>query len=464
MSSKIFRGWKTRFEHRPGMHRPRHLRNGAIAILLFAFLLVVAGNRGIPFWPKGGKTVWAHFDRAQSLRVDDPVRVAGVEVGSVSRIERPPRGRGAMVELRILDKGVRLRDDARASIRWRTLLGRNLYVELDPGSRSAASLTGEIAPSHTESQVELDEVLRPLDASGRLGLQRIVAAADGSLHGRAASRAIDGLARSAPTIAAGLAPLRGERPGDDLPTLVRGAARTMRALESREANLVSLIDSGVTTLGVTAARSADIGTTLDRAPSTLDDVRQTMIGLRTTLPLLDAVTDRLRPGARRLDRAVTSTRPLLDRATPFLRDARVLLRGLEPALHQLGRRFSPSASATLVGLSPTLRRLRTQVLPYLDRKDEAMQLKVFQTIGPALAGASAFLQTTDEQGAFVQFEAGAGESLAPSLPCHTMFTDPNSKKLVVCEQLGDYLKSLLSSPSSPPESDPADGPSSKGGG
>lgn len=454
---------RRRFVHRPGMHKPRHVLKGAVALGLLALMLVVAVNRGLPFWPQSGTTVWARFANASSLRVGNPVRVAGIPVGEVSRIERPSSGRGAMVQLRLKDGDVKLRRDARASIWWRTLLGRNLYVDLDPGSPSAPPLEGQIPPSRTTNQVELDEVLRPLDATGRTGLRRIVGATDGAFAGKDATRAIKALAQSSVPIAAGLPPVRGRRPGD-LPALVEQTAKAMAAVDRRGADLAGLITAADTTLAVTAARAADIGATLDAAPAALASTRSTMVSLRRTLPALDQVAVRLRPGARRLDEAATRTRVLLDAATPVFRDAQTLLRRLDPALREMGGGFAPQATAAFNGLEPTLQRVREQVIPFLERRNKAMKMKVYELIGPMASAGSGAMSTADAQGAYVQFEAGAGEAAVPAAPCKTMLTDPTAKALAVCDDLKDYLATILTPPGQQLVRDPNDDPAITTGG
>jgi virulence factor Mce-like protein len=447
-----------RFVHRPGQHRPREILKGAITLFTLILLIVVAVNRGLPFWPKSGTTVWAQFDNVSSLRVGNPVRVAGIPVGKVSKIQQPSSGRGGMVQLRLEDGKVSLHDDARAAIWWRTLLGRNLYVDLDPGSPSAPTLNGPIPRAHTSNQVELDQVLSPLDATGRTGLKHIIGATDGGFAGDDATNALGALAKASPPIANGLPAVRGQDPGD-LPVLVAQTSKWMHAIDRSGADLAGLIDSGRTTLAVTAARAADIGTILDTTPAALDSTRRTMINLRATLPTLDQVTGRLRPGARHLDEAATTTRQLFDTATPVLRNAQTLLRRLNPALTEVGGRFAPEASATFSGLKPTIDRVHDQVLPFLERDNKAMKMKVYELLGPTLSAGSAFMATTDAQGAFVQFEAGVGEAAAPALPCKTMLTDPTAKQLVVCDELKDYLATLFTRPGHQlvrdPQNDPA---------
>lgn len=452
-----------RFQNRPGRARPRHVRNGAIALAALILLVAIGVNRGIPFWPDNSDRVWAHFASAQSLKSGNPVRVAGVTVGSVGEIEQADGERGALVELKLDKTDVPVHQDARAGIYWRTLLGRNLYVELDPGSESAPPLAGRIPVTNTTTQVELDEVLQPLDGDGRKGMQRIIAATDGGFRGDAAGNAFDALAASAKPIAKGLPPLRGQRPGDDLPRLIQRTSRWVAALDRGKGDLAGLIDNSNTTLRVTAARSAEITQTLDVLPPALDTTRRALVRLRSTLPLLDRVTVDLRPGAERLERAVDLTRPFLREATPVLKDAKVLFTRLDPALRSL-RRLAPDATATFEGLRRTIDTTRKQVIPWLQSRNEKMDMKVHELFGPTLSSATGVMATSDANGTFVQFEAGVGESAIPALPCKTLLTDPNDERLAVCQNLGTYLGTLLARPGEQPEFGPEEDQSEDGGG
>lgn len=76
------------------------------------------------------RTIEAVFDSVAGLDEGSPVRVAGVRVGKVSKIELQPDGRAKVTIA--LDKDVALRQGASASVTNLGLLGEK-YVELSPG-------------------------------------------------------------------------------------------------------------------------------------------------------------------------------------------------------------------------------------------------------------------------------------------------------------------------------------------
>src|SRR3954447_7548953 len=254
--------WRQRMEIVPGRHRPKRVRNGAIFVAaVVIFLWIIYTKPTLPFLGPKGTTVTADLGYGANIRPGyTPVRVHGVDVGQVTSVKRPPSGRGVRVKLLVLDgKGVKLHQDASLSLRWRTLLGRNMYVDLDPGSPSAPALPGNFIPrSRTSDQVELDTALEPLDSSGRRAFQTMINEFDrGFSDPQAFAGTLDAAAPALRNAARGLKPLTGTQP-DDLHDLVSSTSRALGALARNEQALGGVLDNGRLALGATAARRADV--------------------------------------------------------------------------------------------------------------------------------------------------------------------------------------------------------------
>ena len=73
----------------------------------------------------------ARFTSVTGLRVGSSVTMFGIEVGRVERLTMDQDKQMALVELRI-QRGVKIYDDAIASIRTEGLIG-DRYVSIDPG-------------------------------------------------------------------------------------------------------------------------------------------------------------------------------------------------------------------------------------------------------------------------------------------------------------------------------------------
>src|SRR3712207_6244208 len=122
---------------------------GAVSLTAMAVLIFLAFNaQSLPLI--GGGTVYrAQFSEAAGLKADDPVRVAGVKVGSVESLTLED---GAVtVEFRVKDQFVG--DRSEAAIKIETVLGAK-YVALVPRG------TGELDP---DDRIPMERTASPYD-------------------------------------------------------------------------------------------------------------------------------------------------------------------------------------------------------------------------------------------------------------------------------------------------------------
>ncbi|MCW2985835.1 MAG: hypothetical protein JWR63_3405 [Conexibacter sp.] len=418
------------FDQRPGRHRPRHMTNGAVTMALTAgsvlVALTVGFTRDIPFW-NAGSEIKAEFRSTPNLRVGYPVRVRGVNVGKVKSVTRDAARDVAIVKMEIdSDQEVTLKQDAHAAVSWRTLLGRNMFVDLDPGSPSAPKLGSDTIPvKQTEAQVEFDQLLAPLDKTGRGGIQTFFRQFDTAFRDSSApGRNLDRLAPSIRPVGPAVDALRGQGTGD-LGRVVDNARKTMAAFGASEAKLVGLVDGADITFGVTAAERASLGSFVRHAPATLRETRQTMVRLRTTLDLLDPVASRARPGLRRLDETTRNAGAALVEATPLLADLRPLSDRLRGALDALG----PASTSTVKfmdGLDPTLTRAGGTLVPWLKAKNR-LGIENGQTFGPTASIVASSAGQFGGAGTHLRFQGLASGAGGVGLPCATGVFDPGKK-------------------------------------
>ena len=146
----------------PGVPRPRRPRLQALIAITLVTAFLATGCSSIPFAPKHEYTVNAVFDRAISLYPGSPVRVLGIEVGSVTAVE--PEGENVAVTMHIGDD-TELPKDAFAVIVPVTALGER-YVQLGPVHESGPTLgNGDTIPlERTRVPFEIDELLSSLEA------------------------------------------------------------------------------------------------------------------------------------------------------------------------------------------------------------------------------------------------------------------------------------------------------------
>ncbi len=156
-------------------------RVGAVFIVVLGILIYLGFSKDIPFVnpPHELKAV---FNDAQNMSTRSPVRIAGVEVGQVTKVEEySDDSELTVVTMELKDDALPIHEDAELKIRPRIFLEGNFFVELDPGTGSEPELdNGDTVPAaQTSGTVQLDEVLTSLQSGhpcrppeARAGLRR----------------------------------------------------------------------------------------------------------------------------------------------------------------------------------------------------------------------------------------------------------------------------------------------------
>ena len=126
----------------------------AICLLCVAYLTLKLGKVSI----LGDKSypLFAKFTSVSGLKVGSPVEMVGMQIGRVAGFTMDQKDQVAVVELRI-ETGVKIYDDAMASIKSNGLLG-DKYVKIDAGGGG-----GLLAPrgtiTETEAPVDIMELI-----------------------------------------------------------------------------------------------------------------------------------------------------------------------------------------------------------------------------------------------------------------------------------------------------------------
>lgn len=101
-----------------------------LAITCFCVLAFkVSGLTGL--FPSANYTIYATFDDIGSLKVRAPVKIGGVQIGQVERIELDPNSFRALVKMKIEKRFNQIPDDSSAGILTAGLLGDN-YIAITP--------------------------------------------------------------------------------------------------------------------------------------------------------------------------------------------------------------------------------------------------------------------------------------------------------------------------------------------
>ena len=318
---------------------------GAIAVVLIAVAVFFAFTKANPFSDK--YELNAVFESVNNLAVNSPVRIAGVEVGKVKKVESLGDGSGlAKVTMHIEKSGLPIRRDAQLKVRSRLFLEGNYFVDLQPGSPGAPELPdgGTIPPSQTAFPVQFGQVLTALQSDTREDLKVLLRELSTAYGGRGPAGFSQWLRYQEPayrsTALVNQALLGTER--HDLSRLLDGQAKVFGALSRDEDALANLVTDLNTTIGAFASQESNLRLTIPALRDVLRIGRPALASLDSSFPSIRAFARDATPGAR-------SSVATLDAQIPFVRqlrglvsepEGRGLLRDLRPtvpALAQLNR-------------------------------------------------------------------------------------------------------------------------------
>ena len=394
---------------------PLRVGLGALGAVAVAVYLAFGGP--LPFSHQ--YTLDAVVRSANELHGGSPVRIAGVNVGKVTKV-RPGPGTTAIVEMAIEDAGRPIHRDAMLKIRPRLFLEGNFYVDLKAGSPSAPQLRdgGTIPLAQTATPVQLDQVLSALSRDTRDSMRTLVEQAGGAFaHGGA--EAID--ASFAPAVPAykGAAVLaqsaRGSRPGD-LRTTIADTERIVRALNSKRDQLGSLISSFNVTAGALASRSGQLRASLRGLSATLGETSPALTDISASLPELKRFANQVRPLLRRTPQTLDLAAPLLVQLDALLqaRELPALLTSARPAVSAL-RAVETPLTELLAKVTPVTDCVRDHATPVLKSKvgdgQLSTNLPVYKELLDSLVGLASSSQDFDGNGASVRYNGGYGEQL-----------------------------------------------------
>ncbi len=296
---------------------------------------------------------------AQNLKPGAPVRIAGVEVGKVSKVEAASEDDpAARVTMQLREDALPLHEDATVQIRPRILLEGNFFVDVAPGSPSAATLEdGATVPvTQTSTAVTLPDVLSVLQSDIRTDLQTLLhelgteALGDGGAQ--ALNRAIRSFEPAYRLSALTNDALLGVQPKRDIRRLLRGQQRVFGTLAENPAALRELVADLNTTAGAIASQDSALAASVPALRDTLREGYPALSELNDALPTLRAFSIEALPGVR-------SSVATLDAAIPWIGQARRLVG--EPELKGLAadlRQAVPRLVRLNRGLVGALRQLR----------------------------------------------------------------------------------------------------------
>jgi len=300
------------------------LRAGVIALVLIAVFGWFGFTKANPF--ADPFELEAAFRTANDLKPNSPVRIAGVDVGKVVKVEPVPGG-GARAVMEIEDRALPIHRDAQLKVRPRIFLEGNFFVDVHPGSPSAPVVEdGELIPAtQTAAPVQLGDVLAELQRDAREDLKVFLAEYAKGLAGEGARGFNDsinyweGAYRSS---ALANDAMLGESPRRDLQRVLRGQRRTFAALVRDESALKDLVTNFNTTAAALAREDDALRASIPALRDTLRVAQPALRSLNGALPSLRGFAVDALPGVRSSDETLRAS-------LPFIRQARLLVRPAE---------------------------------------------------------------------------------------------------------------------------------------
>jgi virulence factor Mce-like protein len=429
--------------------RRRHTSRSPVTIGAIALVIVLVGvylgfTKDIPF--TRGFQVKATFQSANSLRLNSPVRIAGVAVGKVKKVEAKPGTDEALVTMEIKPNGLPIHEDATAKIRPRIFLEGNFFVDLRPGTPSSPKLAdGDVIKvTNTATPVQLDEVLTALQGDTRQDLRDLLDGlakglnskptaaddrkADPSARGQTAAESFNDAYKNTPGALKGTAQvneaLLGTEPDRDVARLLKGTARTTGALIVHEDQLKDLITNFNTTMGAFASQATNLRSSIRLLAPTLVNANAALASLNRAFPPTRAFAREILPGVRETPATINASFPWVAQARKLMSEPelRGLSKDLAPATADLAR--LTNASLTLLPqIDRTALCARDVILPTGDikiRDQFNTNIENYKEFWQTMVGLSGESQNFDGNGSYVRFQPGGGSQAvalgSPSSP------------------------------------------------
>ena len=349
-----------------------------------------------------------------------PVRIAGVEVGKVKKVERGP-GSLATLTMELDQRAQPLHRDATLKIRPRIFLEGNFFVDLGPGTPAAPLMKdgGTIPLAQTAIPVQLDQILTSLRRSNRRDLLDLLDGLGEGLSDGGADAFNDSLPSWAPAFARGsqaMEALRGREPHDLSGTIAESQTVTT-ALADRRGDLADAVTGLARTTTALASRREQLAQSIPEFDSLLREASPAFAALNGLFPTARLFVAEARPGIREAPATLRIANPLLAQLQGLLSPSELpaLIRAGDPAIRSLAR-LQPKLRELLSLVTPVTDCVRRNVIPTLKTvvhdpplTDGRPDLPIYRELLNGLVGLSSASQNFDGNGPSLRYHAGFGD-------------------------------------------------------
>jgi ABC-type transporter Mla subunit MlaD len=303
--------------------------------VLLAIGVYFGFTKHIPF--KHGFRLKAVFATAVNIKPSSPVRIAGVSVGAVTSIQR--EGSAGLVNMEIESKGLPIHADATLKIRPRLFLEGNWFVELQPGSPTAKTISSgyTIPITQTADPVQLDQVLSALNSDTRANLQNFLqgygdgltrkpnaaenAEQDPDVYGLNAAQAVNKTYHRAPSALRGAGivnqAVSGTEP-HDISRLIAAIGKVTAALNVHEQALSEWVPNFNGFLAALAAQAPSLRATVAHLPGALHNADLAFASLDAAFPPIRSFATAFIPGVKQVRSTLSAALPWIEQVQASL--------------------------------------------------------------------------------------------------------------------------------------------------
>ena len=427
---------------------PSPYQVGLIALIVIVVGAYLGFSKDIPFTrPFELKAV---FENAPPINKGQSVRIAGVEVGKVSKVEsKGGESPAVVVTMKLDDAALPIHEDARIKVRPRLFFEGNLFFDVRPGTPSTGELDdGDTIPaSQTSAPVQIDQVLGTLKTDTRRDLQKLLvgygdaingepqpgedADQDPATQGETAGKSLNDSYRYAAQSLRGGAIVNDATRGTelhDLSKLIGSQQRIFAALSSREGSLKDLITNFNTTMGALAAQETNLRLTIRELPRVLAAARPALDNLNAAFPATRAWALEMIPGVRETPATIEAGFPWIRQTRALVSPAELqgLLDDLQPAVRDFAE-FTDGQVDFLPKLDDFNRCQLQTILPTQEQRidDGALStgLRNYEEFFQSMVSLTGESQNFDGNGSYVRLQAGGGTAVktppvGPGGPMH----------------------------------------------
>jgi len=408
------------------------VRAGLIASLLVIVATFLAFSKTLP-WQQQFE-IKGVFKSVNNIRLDSPVRIAGVEVGKVTKVEHYKDSQYGVVTMEIEDNGLPIHKDATLKIRPRLFLEGNFFVDMTAGTPSTSTLDdGDTIPvTQTAYPVQLDQILTSLQEDSRKDLQHLLGGfgtglvhqpgasedvgQDPDVAGASGAQALNESLRYTPKGLRGAAQVQqaflGTEP-HDLRKLIAGLQKTAAGLGQNEEQLKDFFTNFNRTMIALASEQDNLREAVNLLGPTIETADRFFGDFAVALPTTRAFVHDFIPGVEETPATIAAFGPFYDQFIPLVSKAELggLLDNLTPTTAAFAQVVADSIGF-YKETDLTSRCFYNVILPSGDAvlQDDAgtTGAKVFKEFWYSMVGLASQSSNFDGNGLYTRVQTGGG--------------------------------------------------------